>query len=499
MATPNTLGARRMVSIRKNSKKEQFAKQLLGLNRSFYNWFKEQCAQDPSADLSAGFQDYVDHSTCLEDRFLRTYGEVLTFGSGDCGQLAHGSENPEDLEVKYPRIVYSLRDKKIVGIACGGIHNAAFSSTGQVYTWGCADDGALGRTGDENMPLLVESLAGETIIRVACGDSQTIAVSLQGDVWGWGSYKDKEGKHWFSPSESAPVPFKDIKKKQDTPLKVPGLRNIVEVACGCSFSIALDTQGVVYSWGLGESGELGRQAPPMKVGSGDDIKYDLPAVYEHHMTPGRMMIKDAVGKLMAAVNVKSIGCGGYHSLIATVGDEVYACGLNNYGQLGQEASNTAQWNLLEIKSLAGTGITMLRGGMHHSLALSSSGIIYSFGRGDSGQLGYQDSEVNSVGGCSHECRPLDPSTFKGFNPSNGESSRFVQIDCGGNHNLALSANGDVFTWGYGDMLALGHGDEQDEILPRKLNFNRAKIKNITITQIAGGGQHSAIIGKVLST
>lgn len=101
-------------------------------------------------------QDYVDHSTCLEDRFLRTYGEVLTFGSGDCGQLAHGSENPEDLEVKYPRIVYSLRDKKIVGIACGGIHNAAFSSTGQVYTWGCADDGALGRTGDENMPLLVE-------------------------------------------------------------------------------------------------------------------------------------------------------------------------------------------------------------------------------------------------------------------------------------------------------------------------------------------------------
>lgn len=179
-----------MISIQKNSKKQQFAKYLLGLNKSFFNWLREQIAQDAAADLSAGFQvrisfvpgvssvvrcltigyslflqDYIDHALSLEDRYLRTYGEVLTFGSGDCGQLAHGSENFEDLEVKYPRIVYSLRDKKIMGIACGGIHNAAYTSTGQVYTWGCADDGALGRTGDENMPLLVDVSAVQEVSR----------------------------------------------------------------------------------------------------------------------------------------------------------------------------------------------------------------------------------------------------------------------------------------------------------------------------------------------
>ena len=47
--------------------------------------------------------------TSLEDRYLREYGEVLTFGSGDCGQLAHGMEEDEDLMVKYPRVVHSLR------------------------------------------------------------------------------------------------------------------------------------------------------------------------------------------------------------------------------------------------------------------------------------------------------------------------------------------------------------------------------------------------------
>ena len=54
-------------------------------------------------------KDYIDHVTSLEDRYLRTYGEVLTFGSGDCGQLAHGIEEDNDLMVKYPRVVYSLR------------------------------------------------------------------------------------------------------------------------------------------------------------------------------------------------------------------------------------------------------------------------------------------------------------------------------------------------------------------------------------------------------
>jgi regulator of chromosome condensation len=54
----------------------------------------------------------------------------------------------------------------------------------------------------------------------------------------------------------------------------------------------------------------------------------------------------------------------------------------------------------------------------------------------------------------------------------------------------------VYTWGYGDLLALGHGKECDEPTPKKVNFKKAGIDNIKITMVAGGGQHSAIIGKV---
>ena len=38
--------------------------------------------------------------------------------------------------------------------------------------------------------------------------------------------------------------------------------------------------------------------------------------------------------LKAVANVKALGCGAYHSMLVVVGDVVYACGLNNYGQLG---------------------------------------------------------------------------------------------------------------------------------------------------------------------
>jgi len=44
----------------------------------------------------------------------------------------------------------------VCGISCGGIHNAVYTESGQVYTWGCADDGSLGRIGEESVPLLVD-------------------------------------------------------------------------------------------------------------------------------------------------------------------------------------------------------------------------------------------------------------------------------------------------------------------------------------------------------
>lgn len=196
---------------------------------------------------------------------------------------------------------------------------------------------------------------------------------------------------------------------------------------------------------------------------------------------------DYDSKLKVVSGVKSIGCGSYHSMIVVVGDLVYSCGLNNYGQLGLGDLKTRLY-YNEVTSLSSKRIISLTGGVHHSLALSSSGEVFAFGRGDSGQLGSNEVSMKSAGDfCERPVRPTFPA-----------GTKLSSISCGGNHNLAITEKGEVYTWGYGDMNALGHGREDDEFLPKKINFEKAKIKNIKVTQVAGGGQHSAVIGEVVT-
>lgn len=64
------------------SKKTEFIRHISALNESFFEWFQHQYDSDKYADLRDGVQDYIDYANQLQDRYLKEYGEVLTFGSG---------------------------------------------------------------------------------------------------------------------------------------------------------------------------------------------------------------------------------------------------------------------------------------------------------------------------------------------------------------------------------------------------------------------------------
>ena len=46
--------------------------------------------------------------------------------------------------------------------------------------------------------------------------------------------------------------------------------------------------------------------------------------------------------------------------------------------------------------------------------------------------------------------------------------RVVAVAAGEAHNLALAADGAVWSWGWGSRGQLGHGDEQIQLLPKKV-------------------------------
>merc|ERR1719502_1172430 len=71
--------------------------------------------------------------------------------------------------------------------------------------------------------------------------------------------------------------------------------------------------------------------------------------------------------------------------------------------------------------------------------------------------------------------PSADSSLNNISNTKSKKSAFVkQIACGGNHNFAITDTNDVYSWGYGDLLALGNGKDQDEPVPKKLSLAKAK-------------------------
>lgn len=316
-------------------------------------------------------------------------------------------------------------------------------------------------------------------MQIVGGDCHTAVVTLTGQVYTWGSYKDKEGKQWCD----AATPKASFKQKQVRPFLIKGISNAVDVRCGSSFNVVRTNQGHVYSWGLGEMGQLGRKVDAeMKDSKGD---YLVDMVFREHLNPGRMTLgKDTLPA------VKSIGCGSYHTLVALAANGyLYTTGLNNYGQLGI-GSTENQVELQLVDDLTAQNIAVMEGGTHHSVVLTNDGEVYTFGRADSGQLGTQDTCQTG----DFKDRPQKV-LFAANSARTSERVVVRSIAAGSNHALVLTEANSIYSWGYGDMLALGNGLEQDEYKPRQVNWSKTNFGDAEILQIDAGGQHSAVLAR----
>jgi regulator of chromosome condensation len=126
--------------------------------------------------------------------------DVYSYGSGECDQLGLG--DTDVFEAKVPKKVISLNteiNNKVYQICCGGMHTVVLTTMGKIFTWGCGDDGTLGREGIDNTPGIVD--IDIPMNNICAGDSHTIAYNTEfNKVFWWGSYRVKliylEPSHW---------------------------------------------------------------------------------------------------------------------------------------------------------------------------------------------------------------------------------------------------------------------------------------------------------------
>jgi alpha-tubulin suppressor-like RCC1 family protein len=139
-------------------------------------------------------------------------------------------------------------------VAAGELHSIALTSDGTVYTWGYNGFGQLGNGNntDSNVPVAVITsgvLSGKTITQVAAGKYHSIALASDGTVYTWG--RNNEGELGNGNNTNSNVPVAVVTSG------VLSGKTITQVAAGKYHSIALASDGTVYTWGRNNEGELG--------------------------------------------------------------------------------------------------------------------------------------------------------------------------------------------------------------------------------------------------
>ncbi|XP_077925074.1 E3 ISG15--protein ligase HERC5 isoform X3 [Halichoerus grypus] len=181
-------------------------------------------------------------------------------------------------------------------------------------------------------------------------------------------------------------------------------------------------------------------------------------------------------------SIIQITCGDYHSLALSKGGELFAWGQNLHGQLGVGRLFASIPTPQIVEHLSGVPLVQISAGKAHSMALSMSGNIYSWGRNDLGQLGLGHTDGEDF-----------PSLIEAL-----DNQKVEFLACGGSHTALLTTDGLVFTFGAGKYGQLGHSSTQNELRPRLVT----ELAGNRVTQIACGRRHTLAyvsdLGKVFS-
>ena len=250
------------------------------------------------------------------------------------------------------------------------MHTLAITPTGTIYSWGCNDEGALGRKGKEDKPILVPLEL--RVDGASAGDSHSVFYNTkQSRVYMCGLYRvsilqiyteflqnSMQGavsKPCFTPIEFGAEIFKK------------GKRTLSKIVSGAHHSVALTSDGKVYAWGDAESGKIGR---------------NLKSRNKHQQA---MKIE-----LVGAKQAIDVFCGGNASFYKNKKGQLFGWGLNNHGQLGiGNKENTCTPTRIFCRD-GEQEVKSLEGGEHHTICLTVEGKVYVWGRNDEGEGGVGD-------------------------------------------------------------------------------------------------------------
>ena len=355
---------------------------------------------------------------------------------------------------------------RIVKVSNGSYHSFGLTSDGRIYAWGRNTSGELGigtTLARSNVPIAVKTtgtpMDGKVVKQVEGGGryegSHSIALASDGTVYTWGFNQYGQLGNNTTTNSRSPIAV----QAAGTPLAG---KTIVQIAAGANHNMVLTSDGAVYIWGWNYHGQLGNNT---KTNS------------------NTIVAVQTIGTPLAGKKIVKIAAGQGHSLALADDGTVYTWGRNDTGQLGNNTTTDAM--LPVAVTVTGTPmsnktIVEIASGARHSLAIDSSGKVYAWGHNGSGQLG-NNSTVNALTPVAVQA-PAD--------------KNIIQVSGSGwlgASSSALASDGTVYSWGRGFDGQLGDGTNNDSSVPVITTINLVDTPSTPTHVMAKPGDTTAII------
>ncbi|RYD56748.1 MAG: choice-of-anchor D domain-containing protein, partial [Verrucomicrobiaceae bacterium] len=378
--------------------------------------------------------------------------KVFAWGDNDNGEIGDGS-NVDKLTPVPVIMTGALASQQVTQVFTAIARSHAITADGKVYSWGYNADGQIGdgTTIYRKEPVAVDmsgALSGKVVTTLATSIAHTLALTSEGKVYSWGN--NYTGQLGLGDTTDRTTP-------QLVQAALTG-KTITTIATTFSHSFALASDGSLYAWGSNYSGVLGDGTTTTRLAP--------------------VMVNTA-GTLLAGKTITAISCGYYHNVVLTSDGKVFAWGFNGNGYLG-DGTTTERFSPVAVNgSLTGKTVTAITGSNYHHLALTSDNQLHGWGTNLYGNLG--------DGTNTERHSPVLVNTSGVL-----AGKTFAQIFAGGGSSMVRTTDGGLYTWGMGLGGQHGNGDESDLNLPAAVNMSGV-LAGRTLVTASMQGFHSLVV------
>ena len=277
--------------------------------------------------------------------------KIHAVAGGGAGLYGLGDQGVYDLESGDKISDVELRTASVGNEAATGV--ASNKNKSSLYSWGLGELGELGLgPGKSGISEPRRVNYNVKFTSVSAGSNHSAALDAKGNAYAWGQNFSKQLGLYTKTIEGMRElrPISETEDMLFTPRFLPFSlhKPVAKIACGNGFTVAVTKDGCVWSWGAGESGQLGtgrcthRELPAQVVVT--PISADkLLAGSEKSLKDKkkqRRSIDKGIPKKEKEVFAVDLACGTGHVIVVSDEGKLYGWGLNKFGQLGVGDTDT---------------------------------------------------------------------------------------------------------------------------------------------------------------